>query len=57
MSAQTLPSLYPDLPLDTALRFVNNVPFIPVVNRADSRKLEGLLSSESVFTRYQSKRP
>ncbi len=55
MSAQTLPSLYPDLPLDAALRFVNNVPFVPVVNRADSRKLEGIISSESVFSRYQSK--
>jgi len=57
LSAQSLPSLYPDLPLDAALRFVNNVAFVPVVNRADSRKLEGIISSESVFQRYQAKHP
>jgi CIC family chloride channel protein len=57
LSTQTLPSLYPDLPLDAALRFINSTAFIPVVNRADSRKLEGIISSESVFMRYQSKHP
>jgi chloride channel protein, CIC family len=55
ISAQTLPCLYPDLPLDAALRYVNQVPLMPVVNRADSRRLEGIISRESVFSRYQSK--
>jgi len=31
LPAQSLPSLYPDLPLDTALRYVNDYPLIPVV--------------------------
>ena len=51
---QFLPSLYPDLPLDSALRYVNNYPLIPVVNRADSRRLEGMISRESVFHKYGS---
>jgi CIC family chloride channel protein len=52
LPAQSLPSLYPDLPLDSALRYVNNYPLVPVVNRADSRKLEGVISRDSVFQKY-----
>jgi CIC family chloride channel protein len=52
---QSLPSLYPDLPLDAALRYVNVYPLIPVVNRANSHKLEGVISRDSVFTKYGSK--
>jgi CIC family chloride channel protein len=55
-SAQTLPCLYPDLPLEAALRYVNQVPLMPVVNRADSRRLEGVISREAVFARYQSRK-
>jgi CIC family chloride channel protein len=51
---QSLPSLYPDLPLDAALRYVNVYPLVPVVNRADSRQLEGVISRDSVFTKYGS---
>ena len=54
--SQFLPSLYPDLPLDTALRYVNDYPLIPVVHRADSRRLEGVVSRESVFKKYGSRR-
>jgi chloride channel protein, CIC family len=53
---QTLPSLYPDLPLDSALRYVNDYALIPVVNRADSRRLEGIITRESVFKKYGSVR-
>ncbi|HEY1658552.1 MAG TPA: chloride channel protein [Candidatus Sulfotelmatobacter sp.] len=53
---QALPSLYPDLTLDSALRYVNNYELIPVVNRADSRRLEGIISRESVFAKYGSSR-
>jgi CIC family chloride channel protein len=52
LPAQTVPSLYPDLPLDAALRYVNNYALIPVVNRANFLKLEGVISSESVFQKY-----
>jgi chloride channel protein, CIC family len=53
---QTLPSLYPDLTLDSALRYVNTYALVPVVNRADSRRLEGVISRDSVFAKYGSAR-
>jgi CIC family chloride channel protein len=52
LPSQTVPSLYPDLPLDSALRYVNNYVLVPVVNRANLLKLEGVISSESVFEKY-----
>jgi CIC family chloride channel protein len=52
ISPQPLPSLYPDLPLDSALRYVRNCTIVPVVNRANPQKLEGIISSESVFEKY-----
>jgi CIC family chloride channel protein len=55
LPARSLPSLYPDLPLDSALRYVNDYPLIPVVNRADSKRLEGVLTRESVFKEYGSR--
>ena len=55
-AAPSLPSLYPDLPLDSALRYVNDYPLIPIVNRADSRRLEGVISRDSVFKKYGSRR-
>ena len=51
---QSLPTLYPDLPLDSALRYVNDYPLVPVVNRANSRHLEGVISRDSVFKKYGS---
>jgi chloride channel protein, CIC family len=50
----SVPSLYPDLSLDSALRYVNVYPLVPVVNRADSRQLEGVISRDSVFKKYGS---
>ncbi|HUO27552.1 MAG TPA: chloride channel protein [Candidatus Aquilonibacter sp.] len=52
LSTQNLPSLYPDLPLDAALRYVNNFPLVPVVHRADSHRLLGVVSRDSVFRKY-----
>jgi CIC family chloride channel protein len=54
---QSLPSLYPDLPLDSALHYVNDYALVPVVNRADSRKLEGVVSRDSVFQKYGARPP
>jgi chloride channel protein, CIC family len=48
-----LPYLYPDLPLDVALRHISNFALVPVVNRADMRKLEGVVSRDAVLRRYQ----
>jgi CIC family chloride channel protein len=50
---QRLPYLYPDLPLDAALRCVNQAELIPVVNRADLRELEGVVTRDDVLSRYQ----
>ena len=50
---QRLPYLYPDLPLDAALRCVNQSDVIPVVNRADLRTLEGIVTRDDVLSRYQ----
>jgi chloride channel protein, CIC family len=53
LPVQRLPYLYPDLPLDTALRYVNQAEVIPVVNRADLRELEGVVTRDDVLSRYQ----
>jgi CIC family chloride channel protein len=52
LTAHSVPSLYPDLPLDSALRYVNDYPLVPVVNRANSLQLEGVISRDSVFAKY-----
>ena len=47
-----LPHLHPDYPLEMALRYVYQTPLVPVVSRADFRKLEGVISSEAVLDKY-----
>jgi CIC family chloride channel protein len=54
LPAQRLPYLYPDLPLDTAVRYVGQFPIVPVVNRADLRRLEGVVTQDSVLSSYRS---
>jgi CIC family chloride channel protein len=53
MLARPLPYLHPDLPLEAALRFINQFPMIPVVSRADLTKLEGIVTREKVLARYE----
>jgi CIC family chloride channel protein len=48
-----LPYLYPDLPLEAALPYVSQFPLIPVVHRADSHRLEGIISREDVLKKYE----
>ncbi len=45
--------LHPDHPLEMALRYVDRWPIVPVVNRADLRKLEGVISQHDVLERYR----
>ncbi|HEY6338767.1 MAG TPA: chloride channel protein [Candidatus Sulfotelmatobacter sp.] len=45
--------LHPDNPLETALRHVDRWPLLPVVSRADFRKLEGVISQQDVLKRYR----
>jgi CIC family chloride channel protein len=48
-----LPYLHPDLTLEAALRHVHHVQVVPVVNRADFRRLEGVISREDVLEKYK----
>jgi CIC family chloride channel protein len=50
---QRIPDLHPDLPLETALRYVDRWPLVPVVNRADLRRLEGVITERDVLERYR----
>ena len=53
LPARHLPYLHPDLPLEAALRYVYQVLLVPVVNRADFRRLEGVISREDVLEKFQ----
>jgi CIC family chloride channel protein len=53
MLVRSLPCLHPDLPLEAALRFVNQFPLVPVVSRADLSKLVGVITREKVLARYE----
>jgi len=48
-----LPYLHPDHTLETALRYVYQVPFVPVVHRADFGQLEGVISRDEVLEKYR----
>jgi len=53
LDGRVVPFLHPDHPLETALRYVDRWPLVPVVNRADFRKLEGVVSQRDVLERYR----
>lgn len=48
-----LPHLFPDLALELALPYTQKNPLVPVINRADFRKLEGVISEQDVLNRYR----
>ena len=50
---RSLPYLHPDLTLEAALRLVHQAPLVPVVHRADFRRLEGVISREDVLAKYK----
>jgi chloride channel protein, CIC family len=50
---RNLPYLHPDITLEAALRHVYHVPLVPVVHRADFRRLEGVISREDVLEKYK----
>jgi CIC family chloride channel protein len=52
-TTQRLPFLHPDQPLELALRHVYQLPLVPVVHRADFRRLLGVVSRDDVLSRYQ----
>jgi len=53
LSTARLPILHPDQRLDDALRFIQGHALLPVVSRAGSRKLEGVLSLPDILMAYQ----
>jgi chloride channel protein, CIC family len=53
LPVQQIPYLHPDHPLEMALRYVDRWPIVPVVNRADLQKLEGVVSQRGVLERYR----
>ena len=53
LSTARLPVLHPDQRLDDALRFIQGHEVLPVISRAGSRKLEGVLSLPDILTAYQ----
>jgi CIC family chloride channel protein len=53
LTGDPLPLLHPDLALETALRYVDRWPLIPVVNRANLRQLEGVITERDVLERYR----
>jgi CIC family chloride channel protein len=48
------PSLFPDMPLDSALHYFPRWPILPVLNRASRGTLEGMLTLDDVLRRYRS---
>ncbi|HKF47348.1 MAG TPA: chloride channel protein [Terracidiphilus sp.] len=48
-----VPSLHPDHPLDMSLRYVDRWKIVPVVNRANLRELEGVITQRDVLDRYR----
>jgi CIC family chloride channel protein len=53
LSTARLPVLHPDQRLDDALRFIQGHQLLPVVGRAGSRKLEGVISLPDILAAYQ----
>ena len=53
LPSRRLPHLYPDYPLEMALRYVDQTPIVPVVSRADVRNLEGIITNADVLARYR----
>ncbi len=51
--SESIPVLHPDQPLDVALRYVDRWPLVPVVNRANLRELDGVISERDVLERYR----
>lgn len=53
LTGERTPCLHPDQPLETSLRYVHRWKLLPVINRADFRKLEGVVSAQNVLEVYR----
>lgn len=52
-TSASLPVVHPDQPLDWALGQIGDWPFLPVVSRANRRKLEGAISIQDILSAYK----
>ncbi len=50
---ERVPLLFPDQPLDCALRHFPRWPFLPVSNRASKQTLEGIVTLDGILARYR----
>jgi chloride channel protein, CIC family len=48
-----LPTLFPDQTLEEALQLVGDWPLLPVVNRADASKLEGIITLADILRAFR----
>jgi chloride channel protein, CIC family len=53
LPAGRMPRLHPDQPLDLAMRLLRDAPFLPVVHRADARRLIGVISLDDILAAYR----
>ena len=53
VTEKTLSWVHPDQPLEVAMRQIKDWPLLPVVHRADFRKLEGVLSLANILEAYR----
>ncbi|MGZ4826468.1 MAG: chloride channel protein [Terriglobales bacterium] len=53
LAPKSAPVLHPDHPLDTALHYIYDWPMLPVVNRADLSRLEGVLTMADILRAYR----
>jgi CIC family chloride channel protein len=54
---QNLPQLHPDHSLDVAMRQIGEWPLLPVVHRADTTKLVGVVSLPDILEAYRKRGP
>ncbi len=53
LKPERTPTLFPDLPLDSAIPYLSRWPVLPIQNRASRGTLEGMVTLEDVLRRYQ----
>ena len=53
LKPERTPTLFPDLPLDSAIPYLARWPVLPVQNRAVKGTLEGVITLNDVLQRYQ----
>ena len=51
-----LPHVHPDHSVEEALRRLGDLPFLPVVNRANFLQLEGVVGLQEVLQAYRAAR-